>query len=65
MSENETAPLPGVTNKYAQEFVVPQGFADILRDLTREILRTQPKDIDKFGNYSHSSFFFLLLTLLD
>ena len=53
MSDNsEAVSAPGVTNKYAQDFVVPPEFADILRDLTREILRSQPKDINKFGSYS-------------
>lgn len=39
---------PSVT-KYSKEFSVPPDFPDILRDLTREILRSQPKDINKFG----------------
>ena len=48
MADNEIS-APGVTNKYAQDFIVPPEFSDILRDLTREILRSQPKDINKFG----------------
>lgn len=36
-------------NKYSQEFKVPVGFDEILRNLTREILRQQPEDINKFG----------------
>ena len=30
-----------------QEFKVPEGFPEILRDFTREVLREQPKDINK------------------
>ena len=37
--------------KYSQEFQVPKEFPDVLRNLTREILRQQPKDINKFGEY--------------
>lgn len=36
-------------NKYSKEFKVPQGFDEVLRNLTREILRHQPEDINKFG----------------
>ncbi len=36
-------------NKYSKDFKVPEGFDDILRNLTREVLRAQPKDINKFG----------------
>eukprot|EP01039_Chlorochromonas_danica_P004400 gene4402-4822_t len=36
-------------NKYSKEFQIPQGFDDILRNLTREILRSQPEDINKFA----------------
>jgi hypothetical protein len=36
-------------NKYSKEFSVPEGFDEILRGLTREILRSQPEDISKFG----------------
>ncbi len=36
-------------NKYSKEFTIPKGFDDILRNLTREILRSQPEDIEKFG----------------
>jgi hypothetical protein len=35
--------------KYSQEFQVPKEYPDVLRNLTREILRQQPKDINKFG----------------
>lgn len=35
--------------KYSQEFQVPKEFPDVLRNLTREILRQQPKDVNKFG----------------
>jgi hypothetical protein len=36
-------------NKYSKEFKIPEGFDEILRNLTREILRSQPEDINKFG----------------
>ncbi|RYG60474.1 hypothetical protein EON64_19270 [archaeon] len=36
-------------NKYSKEFQIPKGFDEILRNLTREILRSQPDDISKFG----------------
>jgi len=32
-----------------QEFKVPEGFPDILRDFTREVLRDQPKDMNRYG----------------
>jgi hypothetical protein len=35
--------------KYSKEFSVPPEFPELLRDLTREILRNQPKDINRFG----------------
>ena len=35
-----------------QEFKVPEGFPEILRDFTREVLREQPKDINKYGRTS-------------
>lgn len=38
-----------VTNKYSKDFSIPTEFPDILTNLTREILRSQPEDIDKFG----------------
>jgi hypothetical protein len=38
-------------NKYSKDFKVPEGFDEVLRNLTREILRTQPKDINKFGTF--------------
>ena len=40
---------PTVTNKYARDFTVPPEFPEILNGLTKEILRSQPSDIDKFG----------------
>ncbi len=46
------------SSKYALSFNVPPEFADILRDLTKEILRAQPKDINKFGNYNNISLFY-------
>lgn len=44
-------------NKYAKEFKVPDGFDEVLRNLTREILRNQPENINKFGK----CFYFTLL----
>lgn len=38
--------------KYSQDFQIPAEFPDILRDLTKEILRCQPKNIDAFGKLS-------------
>ena len=35
--------------KYAKDFQIPEAFPDVLRDLTREILRDQPKDINKYA----------------
>jgi hypothetical protein len=35
--------------KYAKDFQVPSEFPEILRSLTREILRDQPKDINKYA----------------
>jgi Regulatory subunit of type II PKA R-subunit len=35
--------------KYSKEFEIPADFPEILRDLTREILRENPSDINKFG----------------
>jgi hypothetical protein len=40
--------------KYAKDFEVPADFPEILRNLTREILRENPTNIDKFGMYSIS-----------
>eukprot|EP00428_Durinskia_dybowskii_P070134 CAMPEP_0170402024 /NCGR_PEP_ID=MMETSP0117_2-20130122/25335_1 /TAXON_ID=400756 /ORGANISM="Durinskia baltica, Strain CSIRO CS-38" /LENGTH=59 /DNA_ID=CAMNT_0010658861 /DNA_START=24 /DNA_END=203 /DNA_ORIENTATION=+ len=36
-------------NKYSKEFKVPPNFDEVLRGLTREILRNQPEDISKFA----------------
>jgi len=36
-------------NKYSKEFKIPEGFDEVLRNLTREILRNQPDDVNKFG----------------
>lgn len=41
-------------NKYSKEFQVPAGFDEVLRNLTREILRSQPEDINKFGKPGRS-----------
>ena len=35
--------------KYAKDFKIPAEFPEILRNLTREILRDQPKDINKYA----------------
>ena len=38
--------------KYVQEFKVPDGFPEILRDFTRELLRDQPTEMERYGyNY--------------
>jgi hypothetical protein len=47
---DKTASLHTGTIKYSKEFSIPPEFPDILTNLTREILRAQPKDIDKFGS---------------
>eukprot|EP01033_Poteriospumella_lacustris_P012865 gene12865-9197_t len=36
-------------NKYSKDFKIPEGFDEVLRNLTREILRSQPEDINKFA----------------
>ena len=38
-----------MTTKYSKEFQIPTELPQIIRDLTREILRSQPDDINKFG----------------
>ena len=35
--------------KYAKDFQIPADFPEVLRNLTREVLRDQPKDINKYG----------------
>jgi hypothetical protein len=35
--------------KYSNEFLLPKDLSQVLRDLTREILRNQPKNIYEFG----------------
>ncbi len=48
---NTTVNMPeGI--KYAKDFQIPADFPEVLRNLTREILRDQPKDINKYGEYS-------------
>ena len=44
-------PLPNFVCAYVYEqpMQVPEGFAEILRDFTREVLREQPADVDEFG----------------
>lgn len=36
-------------NKYSKDFKIPEGFDEVLRNLTREVLRSQPEDINKFA----------------
>ena len=38
-----------MANKYLKQFPVPDSFPNVLRDLTREILRLQPRDIVGFS----------------
>jgi hypothetical protein len=38
-----------MATKYSQKFPIPQGFAEILHDFTREILRDQPEDILEYS----------------
>lgn len=38
-----------MASKYLQQFPIPAEFPHILRDLTREILRLQPRDIIHFS----------------
>jgi hypothetical protein len=41
-----------MTSRYRKPFRYPDGFADVLRDFTREVLRDQPRSIPEFGaNY--------------
>ena len=49
--ESETkSQMPEIgKNKYSKSFKVPDNFDEVLRRLTREILRNQPEDINKFG----------------
>ena len=49
-------------NKYSKDFKVPDGFDEILRGLTREILREQPQDINKFGK-CHLCYYSYQITL--
>lgn len=51
-------------NKYSKDFKVPDGFDEILRGLTREILREQPQDINKFGKSHHIVYYHLYQILL-
>lgn len=39
-----------MASAYRTQFKVPAGFEQILEDLTREILREQPRDIYKFAS---------------
>ena len=38
-----------MASKYLQKYPVPQDFASVLHDLTREILRDQPEDIVEYA----------------
>ena len=40
-----------MASKYIQKFPVPEGFPEILHDLSKEILRNQPEDIIEFSAY--------------
>ena len=46
---NESGKATKSAVKYSRNFEIPSDFPEILRDLTREILRANPTDIDKFG----------------
>jgi hypothetical protein len=37
--------------KFSKDFEMPTEFPDILRNLTREILRENPQNIEKFGKF--------------
>ena len=38
-----------MASKYARRFALPEGFPQILKDFTREVLRSQTDDINKFA----------------
>ena len=38
-----------MSSEYAREFTIPDGFADILKDFTREVLRDQPADVNEYA----------------
>ena len=38
-----------MASKYIQKFPIPEGFPEILHDLSKEILRYQPEDIIEFS----------------
>jgi len=38
-----------MASKYARQFALPDGFPQLLKDLTREVLRADPRDIHTFG----------------
>lgn len=38
-----------MASKFSKQFTIPEGFPEILRDFTREILRSQSDDIHVFG----------------
>mmetsp|Transcript_24467 Transcript_24467/g.40486 ORF Transcript_24467/g.40486 Transcript_24467/m.40486 type:complete len:509 (-) Transcript_24467:286-1812(-) len=38
-----------MANKYAKEFAIPPGFAEVLRDFAREVIREQPQDINAWA----------------
>ena len=55
-------------NKYSKEFKVPPNFDEVLRGLTREILRNQPEDISKFGmtiSYLYINYYHMTLNACD
>ena len=39
-----------MASAYRKQFKVPEGFEDILQDLTREVLREQPRNIYLFAS---------------
>ena len=39
-----------MANKYVKQFAIPDGFPDVLKAFTREVLRAQPDDIYDFGS---------------
>ena len=39
-----------MASKYARQFTLPDGFPQLLKDFTREVLRADPGDIYTFGH---------------
>jgi Ca2+-binding EF-hand superfamily protein len=38
-----------MASRFSKQHQIPPGFAEVLKDLTREVLRNQPPDIDQFA----------------